>query len=335
MLSIQDAWVLDTFGVNPADYTVPARKPGEIGGILKSIKARLGVGATAAKPVPRAALGPAQSERAQALKQAMPPAEQQRIDKIMVQAKGDETAYLTKALASGHTAAEIETFYAAIKGKNHTWMENNLHIVDDTTGHGVKQQWEMSCAPTSVQAIKAELDPIYALKLRTENPKLEDADASDGNKLSPKLAKEQGDMLLSQGAQPTNLGRPGAGLSLNGVETLFNSTSSATGVSYKTEEIDDTDVDASLAKMQTAISSGLPVPLLVGHNGVAGHAVLMTGYDPGPPRRYAIHDPSAGKTVTVTDAQIKSKGLNVAGWTELTDFLEPSATPASPPTAAP
>ena len=265
----------------------------------------------------------------------MPPADQQRIDKLMVQARGDETAYLTKALASGHAAAEIETFYAAIKGKDHKWMENNLHIVDDTTGHGVKQQWQMSCAPTSVQAIKAELDPIYALKLRTENPRLEDVDASDGSKLSPKLAGEQSDMLVSQGVGPTNRGVDGDGLSLSEVESLFNATASATGISYKTNGVDDANLDAALTQMQASLSKGLPVPLLVGKNGAAGHAVLMTGFDPGPPRRYAIHDPYDGKTVTVTDADIKAKSFDVAGWHELTDFLEPSATAPMPPAPAP
>ncbi len=341
MLSPQDAWVLDAFGVNPADYETNAGpaggSDGRIGGMFDTIKAKLGIGAASAKPVPRAALGPAQSARAQALKQAMPAAEQQRIDQVMVKAKGDETAYLTKALASGHSAAEVEAFYSAIKGKDHKWMEDNLHIVDDSSGKGVKQQWEMSCAPTSVQAIKAELDPIYALKLRTESPKLEDADKTDGNKLSPKLAKEQGDMLRSKGVRPTNLGTPGRGLSLGGVESLFNTTTSATGISYKTNEVDDSTMDASLTRMQTALSGGLPVPLLVGQNGVAGHAVLMTGFDAGPPRRYAIHDPADGKTVTVTDAEIKGKSFTVAGWHELTEFLEPSAATAvaPPPAGAP
>ena len=42
----------------------------------------------------------------------MSEADQKRVDTLMAQAKGEETAYLTKALASKHTAAELETFYA-------------------------------------------------------------------------------------------------------------------------------------------------------------------------------------------------------------------------------
>ena len=203
-----------------------------------------------------------------------------------------------------------------------------LHVVGDSSGKGVMQQWSMSCAPTSVQAVKAELDPIYALKLRDENPELDQADDTDGNAKSPELAKEQSDMLASQGATATPRDQAGDGLSISGVETIFNATSDATGIKYENKPI--TDEDAALTKMASLISSGLPVPLLVGAGGSPSHAVLLTGYDPGPPRRFSIHDPGNGETQNVTDQQIKDKRLDISGWTEITDFLEPSATQPPP-----
>ena len=254
--------------------------------------------------------------------------DRKRVDALFAEAKGEEAAYLTKALASKHSAAELETFYAAIKGKNHKWLEDNLHVVGDSKGKGVKQQWRMSCAPTSVQAVKAELDPVYALKLRTENPDLDKAKDSDGMAKNPKLAQEQSDMLASQGKTATPRDTAGAGLSVAGVATIFNATTDATGIEYKNKPI--TDADAAMTKMSALISSGLPVPLLVGSGGKPGHAVVLTGYDAGPPRRFSIHDPGDGATQTVTDQQIKDKRLDLSGWTEITSFLEPSEAPVPP-----
>ena len=48
-------------------------------------------------------------------------------------------------------------------------------------GKGIKQQWHDSCAPTTMQAMMGELDPIYALKLHEEWAR-ESFDA-DGNGL--------------------------------------------------------------------------------------------------------------------------------------------------------
>ena len=331
--STQDAWVKDTFGfdVSAAEQgTGTEAEQGEaseeqVGGWLDDLKGKVKKLFADPEPPPRAALGGAQTSRADKLKKGMSEEDQKKVDKVLSEAKSIEKDYLIKALASSHSAKELEDFYQEIKGKDIAWMENNLHVVGDTKGKGVKQQWQMSCAPTSVQAIKAELDPVYALKLRKENPNLEGADDSDGGKLNPKLAQEQSDMLLSKGAVATNRGVSGKGLSVKGVEDLFNATKGETGVKYDTKKIDDTDMDTSLDEMGKSITSGLPVPLLVGKSGGPGHAVLMTGFDAGPPRLYSIHDPYDGKTITVTDKQIKSKKLDIAGWPEITHFLQPAA----------
>ena len=69
----------------------------------------------------------------------------------------------------------------------------------------------------------------------------------------------------------------------------------------------------------------LPVPARVGRKGEdSGHFVLITGGDKGHPRRYSIHDPWEGKTITVDEDKIKTKKLNVAGWPELTDIYKPA-----------
>ncbi len=322
MTTPQDQWVADTFGVNPQDY---AAAPEDIGNPFKSLKARLtGKKTSKPGPVPRAAMGEAQSTRADTLKSTMSPEDRKRVDTLLGAAKGEEATYLKKALASSHTADELETFYKAIKGKDRAWMEKNLHVVGGPKGRGVKQQWSMSCAPTSVQAIKAELDPVYALKLRTENPNLADADDSDGTRKNPNLAQEQSDMLASGGAAATPRDSAGAGLSVSKVEGLFNDTTAATGVAYKTERVEEDKIDAALSEMETALAGGLPVPILVGDSTGAKHAVLVTGVDPGPPRRYSIHDPGDGMTTTVSDADIKGKSLNLSGWTEIRYVLKPS-----------
>ena len=327
----QDAWVLDTFGIDVSAAIGgdqdSAREPGEIGGFWDwfSGKKKSATATAPSKPVPRAALGTAQTERSDKLLKAMSPGDQTKIETLLTKAKPDEKSYLTKALASGHTATELETFFAAIKGKDAKWMQDNLHVVGDSKGRGVKQQWSMSCAPTSVQAVKAEMDPIYALKLRTDSPKLDDADDTDGTAKNPKLAKEQSDMMQTKGVTAVARDTKGGGLSVQGVEDIFNDTKSSTGVDFKTNKIADATIDTELDDMGASITGGLPVPLLVGAAGKPGHAVVLIGYDKGPPRRFTIHDPGNGKTADVTEKQIKDKTLNISGWTEITHFLKPGA----------
>ena len=71
-------------------------------------------------------------------------------------------------------------------------------------GPGIRQQWEMSCGPTTVQLLHGQTDPIYALKLTGGG------DITQVGKHA-EAKKEQGKLLKGHGSTPTELGTAGTG----------------------------------------------------------------------------------------------------------------------------
>ena len=100
---------------------------------------------------------------------------------------------LQKAIACGHSASDVAAFNARIAGKDEQWLQDNLRLAATSEGHGVQQQWVMSCQATTVQAARAEVDPIYALSLRDASPQLHELIPQD----TTRLATEQKQMLES------------------------------------------------------------------------------------------------------------------------------------------
>lgn len=360
----QDSWLNDTLGLDVGSYgqseepeaggffgdiaKTAAKVVGAIGSPLAAIgevvqeaaetigETVVDVGKAIVKlfepppPVKRAELGPAQTTRATKLLDKMPPEDKKKVQDILDAAKPDEAKYVQKALASKHSAAEIDEFYKKIKGKDAAWLDKNLHVTGESDGTGIRQQWHDSCGPTTTQAMKAELDPIYALKLRSEAKDVHQMDETDGTKVNPKMAEEQRSMLVGEGGIAVNRDDPdnGKGIPLTG---LLNKQSDTTGFDFKIEGVTDDNVDAELGEIDKSIAEGLPVPMRVAGAGTGGHFVLVTGMDPGPPRRYSIHDPWDGKIVTVTDKQIKDKNFDIAGWNKVSHIYKPSAKPDAGP----
>lgn len=288
-------------------------------GVVKRVKAAF----EPPPPVKPGEAGPAQHARSEKLLKGMKPEDQAKVKKLLDDAPPQEKGYLEKALASKHSAAELEDFHKQIAGKDAAWLEENLHVVGQSEGKGIKQQWHDSCGPTTIQAMKAELDPIYALKLRTENPDFEKADDTDGTKLNPKMAQEQKDILVGQGGIARNRDTPGQGMPLT---DALNDQTATTGLKFKIEEIDASSMDGRLGEIDKSVHSGLPVPLRVSDAGNSGgHFVLVVASDEGPPRTYSIHDPWDGKMVKVTDKQIKENNFNIAGWNKVSHMYKPSA----------
>ena len=286
---------------------------------------------TPVPPPPRVTIGPLQLTRAAALLGAMSVPDKTKVQALLDAAPADERPYLEKAIASGHTAAELERFAAAIAGKDQAWRDENLHVVGQSDGKGIRQQWQASCGPTTAEAMRAELDPVYALQLRTENPKLADAASSDATKLNPKLAEEQRRILTAGGGVATSRDTAGVGMMIAPALTTLGA---GTGVKFDFQPANDATIDTRLTEIDSALGGGLPVPLRVSSPGAsAGHFILAVAVAAGPPRTYSIHDPWDGKLVKVTDADIKAKRLNIAGWSAVTDVYLPS--PALPPPPVP
>src|SRR5438105_1590370 len=94
--------------------------------------------------------------------------EQERLERQR-QAEEKARQYLLKGVATGHSAHQLEEFDKKIKGKDEVWMQDHLSLTGDSHGRGVQQQWSTSCNATTAQAVRGELDPLYALDTHESN----------------------------------------------------------------------------------------------------------------------------------------------------------------------
>jgi hypothetical protein len=232
-----------------------------------------------------------------------------------------ERAFILKALASGHTLAEVTTFAGTIKGMTDAWLIQNLNVLqiasgtDTGGGAGIIQQFGNSCGPTSVQVLRAVADPIYALSLNSAGPVGQASQTAVTNPATipnAVTAGEQSTILTTHatagtGNAPSDRASPGGGA---WVESDMNSRKQATGVEYKRRDIGDgVNVDQALAILTVNVGMGIDVPIIVGSKaGDFAHYVVVVRKDG---NRYQIHDVWAGQTVWRTATDFRTSRLNL------------------------
>jgi hypothetical protein len=352
----QVTWVRRTLGIEGAPVGAAAVVPGEASprgeeapggdaapggggapGFLDKLKALGGKAkdkATAKSPQ-HLILGSAQAARAKKRLAGMSKPDKQKYEALQAGTKvHEEKQFITKALAAGHSVAELETFAKKIAGKDAKWMQDNLSLTGSSTGEGVQQQWSHSCNATTVEAVRGELDPIYALKVHEDNPNLGQVDDSDATAKNPTLAADQKAMLTSTYhgkasddhsgvAANRDDGASGSGRWAN---DLLNKMSDVTGMTYDTKKIGSgaTTEDAMKA-IDRNTATGTPVPIVIGNaQDEFTHYVLVTASDKGPPKQYSIHDPWSGKTLIRTEKQLKDGTLDIAGSNQITAYEQPT-----------
>ena len=278
------------------------------------------------KPV----LGATQKKRADARLAALAPEDRKKFDAVVKDAGSDtEREYLQKGLACNYPVAEIEAFAKKIKGKDAKWMQDNLAMTGSSSGKGIKQQWSHSCNATTVQAIRGELDPMYALKLHEENADITDADDTDGAKKNAKLAAEQKAMLESNyggvatGSKGTAANREKEAAKAGRgrwADDLMTNMKDVTGLTYSQKKLDDSyKVSDALTAIDKALAKGQPVPIVIGNGpNKFTHYVLVTFMDEGPPKEYTVHDPYDGVTVTRSAEDMSAGKINLAGSNQIT-----------------
>jgi len=276
-------------------------------------------------------LGSYHRSRAQARYQQLSSADKSKFQSLFAAAASNraEQAYLAKALAMQYPMTEIERFAREIRGKSNTWMRDNLHLAGNSTNRGVMQQWRDSCGPTTVQAMLGEFDPIYALRTHQRNPRLTEADNSNGSAMNPSLAGEQ-KVWLERARPDGSAGGIAVARSASGgrgrwCEDLMSMFSSRTGVTYTARHLGGAyTLDAALADLDRALNEGLPVPIVAKRSG-GSHYVLAIGVRySGGQRTYTLHDPWTGQTVTRTEAQFRSARLDLSGNHELATISMPN-----------
>jgi hypothetical protein len=296
-----------------------------------------GCGAMLSERYPEIISGP-QAQRGDEKLARLSPAERERFLRLIERAGScQEAAYLWKAFAACHSVAECEAFGDKIRNKDVVWMRDNLQLANSSTGTGVQQQWSHSCNATTAEALRGQMDPVYALQTHEANPNMGQVDGNDPTKFNPNLAEEQRRMLTSTYHGPTSadhagtaVGRDQAGGSGRWADDLFNQNSSATGVTYATS-LDPSGAQA-VNMVDQGLQTGAPVPIVIGNGpGQYTHYVMVLSSDPGPPKTYLIHDPWSGQTVTRTEDQMRNGTLDIAGSNQVTAVERPTPLPANSP----
>jgi hypothetical protein len=253
----------------------------------------------------RGVIGTAEAARARQKAEALPSAERAQFQALVDGASNaTEKVFLYKALASGHSVAEIATFDRTIHG----WK----------AGNGVKQQYGDTCAPTTAQALRGEFDPIYALAVRSSNKDVNKADDAKPDATNTSLGKEQADLLTGPGRGTTTTREAGTGGTANAdaTDAVINSMSTWTGYRYASDPSGTTD--QKLDRVAAQLEKGIATPMRVADAKNNGHIVLATAVDgSGPTQRFLIHDPWSGDTGWVTRKQFETGDFDFAGHSQL------------------
>jgi hypothetical protein len=282
-------------------------------------------------------LGPLQAEHAAETYAGLAAQDRETFDGLLAQAGSElERAFLFKALsAHGDALDAIAAFAQLIRDQSELWLLHNLTLsaaraVIDGFQNGVKQQFNDTCVSTTAQALKGELDPLYALYLRRTNRDVSAADdvhpAAAGNDV---LQAEQ----LHGGGGPANKPHPrkdplDIGFSDN-TDLIHNLRLPDQGFLFGEFVYTARDPDSfwpaapddpsqaehmnhSLDGIAAQLRRGIPTPFALKR-----HAILALDVDgEGPAEKFLLHDPYEGVTGWLTREQIVTGSFLIAGASE-------------------
>lgn len=240
-------------------------------------------------------LSPIMADRAQEAINRLNPADRERLDQLLSQAKSpEEQAYILKALGAGYNMDQVTKFDQLIHdhGDDPAWLKQRLSPLDNTgydlsdaggthtapQTHG--QTWTQGPHPTCVASsnvmARANVDPLYALQLTTGG---HPGDPAHDNAASfaQRLRDEQ--QRVYDGGRSWVDDLPligGDGMSSGQSEDIANEhIAPRTGVSYENEDLDNADERrAALERAERAVDQGIPVPFAT-----ESHEMLIVGHD--------------------------------------------------------
>ncbi|MGE0713506.1 MAG: hypothetical protein AB7N76_36435 [Planctomycetota bacterium] len=223
---------------------------------------------------------------------ALSPEDQARFAQLLRDQNGNgyAQAYLLRGLAASNSVDDLEWLSGQLEGKSGAWMRNNATLI----GHDpLTQQFSDSCVPTVSQALRGELDPVYALRQRQAGD-VHKYDGYDPERYNPSVAQEQSTLLANGGGIP--VGREelgGLGLDVEPFRDVVNQGAQNAGLSYDWAETPNGEDAARI--LDSNLARGIPTPLAI-VSADSGHAVL--GVDSRVRRgqtEYQVYDPWYGK----------------------------------------
>ncbi|MFE5584606.1 hypothetical protein [Kitasatospora sp. NPDC056531] len=301
-------------------------------------------------------LTPGQLDRAKEFMSVMNGADQAAFQSLLSGAKSpEEAAYLWKALAAGHSVADVQQFAAMIhpRGDDPAWLSEHLvpalstealqgestthpfllsykgaQVVD---GYDVYSQRNVGdCVAASTMLASLKLDPVTMLQVTTGG--MPDVPGAD----SPEYFKQRLQQLyigqyqqgqLADGGQkiyPEN----GGGIGPKGNTFLADQNlGKATGSTYEYVNLDtDDDRRAAVTRIEKALDEGNPVPFCAfdeaskaaGNDGHY-HQMVIVARDGD---RLQVYNPW-GQSVWVTEDQFIHNHMNDGGLTKDTNINRP------------
>ncbi|WP_030231494.1 hypothetical protein [Streptomyces sp. NRRL S-350] len=297
-----------------------------------------------------------QLDRAEQFMSVMNGADQLAFQKLLSGAKSpEEAAYLWKALAAGHSVADVQQFAALIHphGDDPRWLSEHLvpalgtdPLQEESTTHAIRLDYKGAqildgydvysqrnvgdCVAASTVVASLKLDPVTMLQLTTGN--MTDVPGAD----SPDYFKQRLQQLfigqyqqgqLADGSQkvyPEN----GGGIGPKGGTFLADQNlGKATGSTYEYVNLDtDDDRRAAVTRIEKALDEGKPVPFCAfdeaskaaGKDGEY-HQMVIVGRDGD---RLQVYNPW-GQSVWVTEDQFVHNHLNDGGLTDTANINRP------------
>jgi hypothetical protein len=237
-------------------------------------------------------LTPAMDQRAAEALSAMSDDERERMTGLLASAASPEhRAYLLKTLAAGYAVAEVAGFDQLIAGHGDDpgWLEEHLSPLSmdvgptpgkDHTAFGAAR-WEQGEHPTCVAAstvtARAEVDPLYALRLTTGGHP-GDPEFDNPAAFADRLREEQ-QQLYDDGRSwfQELLGDDGM-TSAQSANAANEEIAPHTGAGYSNVEVDDVaDREATVPSIERAVDEGYPVPFFTREKGET-HQLLVIGH---------------------------------------------------------
>lgn len=277
-------------------------------------------------------IGKAQAVRGARRAAELPEAEARTFTRLLRGASSDMArAFLYEALAAGHSIRTVQRFAKDIQGWSDQKLATTLNLADplgsfDGRQDGVMQQFADSCVPTTAQALRGEMDPVYALRVRRGNVSIHAADNGAPLAVNPRLAYEQRRWLEKVGSgEATPRDVPGRGVDTDGLSKIFAKISRYTGFEMKAGTLtpeqfkDPAFMNLLLDHITVQLNEGIPTPIgLTNDTWSGGHAVLVVAaVGAGPEQQFLIHDPLSGNTMAIPRSDIVAGTLNIAGWNRL------------------
>jgi hypothetical protein len=263
-------------------------------------------------------------------------ADQAKFQQLLADSKSpEESAYLWKALAAGHSVADVEQFDSAIHGHGDdpTWLAEHLTptmtnaatgkegkdanflsykgdqgAYTDVQGWGVYDQGNVNdCVAASTVVAQANVDPTVMLKLTTGGT----ADGDDSIQAFHDRLQKMYDAQYVQGQQAdgdrNTYPKEDGGLGSKGEDLLANQDlDGTTGSKYHYVGLNSTeDRQNAVSQIEQSVDVGKPVPLDIRSDKNAGHQVMVIGHDGD---RLEVYNPW-GYTVWVSESQFVNNDL--------------------------